>query len=53
MVNLIQLLQVSYYHLIPAHNLHFSFTSVTCYKQRGKFTILAKIDFKDVRAKIF
>ena len=22
-----------YYHLIPAHNLPFSFTSITCYKQ--------------------
>ena len=29
MVNLIQLLQVSYDHLIPVHNLPFSFTSIT------------------------
>ena len=27
------MLQLTYYHLIPAHSLPFSFTSVTCYMQ--------------------
>ena len=43
MVNLIEMLQLTYYHLIPAHKLPFSITSITCYKQVDSLATYVRI----------